>query len=202
MEVTVTEYILHILQALYEKCIYWTVWHISNIVDLNIFMCQVQIWAGTLAILANSFCSLPYFLQANSGALHGLCRGCFLLYTSHLISCYSSVLRALLNNHQNRMYNWLSDVTHTSELCMVLPLIRFGLKLKCEYYKRLLERAFVSVAQKDGKSDVGLAAITCIKCTNFHSPWFFILPTSCFCLIKSESLKQLYTHFNKKGLPK
>jgi hypothetical protein len=60
----------------------------------------------------------------------------------------------------------------------------------------------VSVFQKDGKSDVGLAAITRIKCTNFHSPWFFILLISHFCLIKSECtecLKNLYTHFNKKG---
>jgi hypothetical protein len=104
------------------------------------------------------------------------------------------------------MYNWLSDVTRTSELCVVLTFIRFGFKLKCEYYRRLLERAFecVSVCQKDGKSGVGLAAITCIKCTNFHSPWFFILLISCFCLFKSECTERLKNCVHiliKKGIP-
>jgi len=35
----VTGYILRVLQALDEKCFYWTVWHISNILDLNFFLC-------------------------------------------------------------------------------------------------------------------------------------------------------------------
>jgi len=38
MKVAMTGYIPHILQALYENCIYWTGWHISNILDLD-FLC-------------------------------------------------------------------------------------------------------------------------------------------------------------------
>jgi hypothetical protein len=197
IKVAVTGYILHILQALYEKCIYWTFWHISNIVDLNLFYVpgsnlSLGHWLSWLTVfvvrLISSRLILGHCMDYAMAASFRILLISFVAILQYWEHCWITIKTGcsidLVMSHILLNYVWS------------LPFIRFGFKLKCEYYKRLLERAFVSVAQKAGKSHVGLAAITCIKCANFHSPWFFILLTSCFCLIKSESTvseKIIYT---------
>jgi len=108
MKVTSTGHVLHILQVLYEKCIYWTGWHINNILDLN-FLCarfkfELGHWLSWLTVfvvcLISSRQILGHYMH------YAMAAACQIIPSSlvyHLLLVFST--ESVVENQQNKVCN-------------------------------------------------------------------------------------------------